>query len=73
MSHQDQHHNQHEDQHEDRYRVTTTYDRTVEVEASSADDARLAAEARVVIQLRAEGARFAPSRVRAVYVRKLAA
>jgi hypothetical protein len=53
------------------YRVSTTYDRTVTVLATSFDDARIAGESRVVALLRADRVHFAPSRVRAISIEML--
>lgn len=55
------------------YRVSTTYDRTVLVLATSFDDARIAAESRVVALLREDQVRFAASRVRAILIEMIAA
>jgi len=55
------------------YKVSTTYDRTVVVQAFSLDDARVAGESRVITIMKSEGVRFAASRVRAVFVEALAA
>jgi hypothetical protein len=55
------------------YRVSTTYGRTVLVLATSFDDARIAAESRVVALLREDRVRFAASRVRAILIEMIAA